>query len=219
MKRSSRSRLTPHHASHFAGRTLFDRIARAACAAECLPRKELFESWEVARRVRRRLRGGRVVDLACGHSLLAHILLLLDDSSPESIAVDRRIPPGARKVAAAMAGAWPRLEGRVRLVEARVEDVALREGDLVVSAHACGALTDVVLRRAAEARARVAVLPCCQALGKQDRGGLDGWLDGALAIDVVRATWLRGQGYRVRTQTIPDRITPKNRLLLAEPSG
>ncbi len=217
MKHSSRARLTLHHAPLFGGPTLFDRVARAACAAGCLPRKELFESWEVAKRVRRRFRGGRVVDLACGHGLLAHMLLLLDDTSPDAIAVDRRIVPCSRKVAAAMVTAWPRLEGRVRLVEARLDDVALQESDLVVSAHACGALTDVVLRRAAEVRARVAVLPCCQALGKQDRGGLDGWLDGALAIDVVRATRLREQGYEVRTQTIPEQITPKNRLLLGAP--
>ena len=56
---------------------MFERIAREVCQAECVPRKELYEAWEVARRARRRFRGGRVVDLACGHALVAHILLLL----------------------------------------------------------------------------------------------------------------------------------------------
>jgi hypothetical protein len=36
-----------------------------------VPRKELFETWEIARRARRRFRGGRVVDMAAGHGLLA----------------------------------------------------------------------------------------------------------------------------------------------------
>ena len=58
------------------------------CRAGTLPGKELFEAWEVARRVRRKYRGGRVVDLACGHGLLAHIMLLLDDRSAQALAVD-----------------------------------------------------------------------------------------------------------------------------------
>ena len=43
------------------------------------------------------------------------------------------------------------------------------------------------------------------------------WLDGPLAMDVMRAERLRSAGYRVMTQQIPGDITPKNRLLLAEP--
>ncbi len=88
MKKSTRSRLTEKQIAVFPGNTLFDKIARAVCRAGTLPGKELFEAWEVARRVRRKYRGGRVVDLACGHGLLAHIMLLLDDSSAEALAVD-----------------------------------------------------------------------------------------------------------------------------------
>ena len=91
MERSSRNRLTENIIDRFSGNTLFDAIARAVCHAGCLPRKELYEAWEVARRVRRRFRGGRIVDMACGHGLLAQVLLLLDDSSPMALAVDRRI--------------------------------------------------------------------------------------------------------------------------------
>jgi SAM-dependent methyltransferase len=218
MDRSSRNRLTEKLLPQFNGETLFDAIGRAVCGAGCLPRKELYEAWEVARRVRRRFRGGRIVDLACGHGLLAQILLLLDDTSPLALAVDRRIPKSAATLAAAMNAAWPRLQGRVRFVEAGLEEVELLHDDLVVSAHACGGLTDLVLGRAMEAGARVAVLPCCHELKGADLGGLEGWLDGPLAMDVVRAARLRSQGYRVVTQQIPGDITPKNRLLLAEPN-
>lgn len=38
--RSSRNALNRRHAEHFTGDTLFDRIARAVCEAECLPRLE-----------------------------------------------------------------------------------------------------------------------------------------------------------------------------------
>jgi len=218
MDRSSRNRLTETHLPRFGGDTLFDAIARAVCRAGRLPRKELYEAWEVARRVRRRFRGGRVVDLACGHGLLAQIMLLLDDSSPSALAVDRRIPQSASTLATALHTAWPRLEGRVRFMETDVTTVALHPGDLVVSAHACGGLTDLVLDRAMAAGARVAVLPCCHDLKHADLGGLEGWLDGPLAMDAVRAARLRSRGYRVFTQLIPGEITPKNRLLLAEPA-
>ena len=216
MDRSSKNRLTERLLPQFPGDGLFDRIARAVCRAGCLPRKELYEAWEVARRVRRRFRGGRVVDLACGHGLLAHLLLLLDDSSPSAVAVDRRLPDSAAALASALEGTWPRLNGRVQLKEAEIDSIPLERGDLVVSVHACGGLTDLVLERAAAAGARVAVLPCCHDLNGADPGGLQGWLDGPLAMDVMRAGRLREAGYRVYTQLIPGDITPKNRLLMAE---
>jgi 2-polyprenyl-3-methyl-5-hydroxy-6-metoxy-1,4-benzoquinol methylase len=101
MDLSSRNRLNDRHLNLFAGETLFDRIARAVCHAGCLPRKELYEAWEMARRVRRRFRGGRVVDLACGHGLLAQIMLLLDSKSPTALAVDLHLPQSAATLAAA----------------------------------------------------------------------------------------------------------------------
>jgi hypothetical protein len=214
---SSRSRLTVRDLPRFREGTLLHRIARVVALAECLPRKELFEAWEVARRVRRRFRGGRVVDLAAGHGLLAHLMLVLDDTSPTAVAVDRRIPPSAHKLTDAFAAEWPRLAGRVSFVEAEIDEVALEPTDVVVSAHACGSLTDTVLARAVAAGARVAVLPCCHAKARSDSGGLDGWLDPALAIDVTRAARLREQGYAIIAQRIPETITPKNRLLMGAP--
>jgi SAM-dependent methyltransferase len=219
MDRSSRNRLTERVLPQVAGTTLFDAIARAVCRAGCLPRKELYEAWEVARRVRRRFRGGRVIDLACGHGLLAQILLLLDDSSPEALAVDRRLPKSAALLQASLCAEWPRLQGRVGYLEADLRTVPLQRGDLIVSAHACGGLTDQILARAVEAGASVAVLPCCHDLGQGDLGGLEGWLDGPLAMDAARVAKLRAQGYRVFTQRIPGDITPKNRLLMAEPEA
>ena len=210
-------RLTRYDAGRFAGATLFDRIGRAVCGAGCLPRKELYEAWEVARRVRRRRRGGRVVDVAGGHGLLAHLMLLLDDTSPEAVVLDTRFPPSRDRLHAALAGAWPRLRGRIVFLERDAAGFDFTSGDVIVSSHACGALTDLVLDRAIAARAFVAVLPCCHDLAAGDGGGLGGWLDGALAIDVVRATRLGSHGYDVRTQVIPEAITPKNRLLIAQP--
>jgi len=214
---SSSGRLTERDLDRFAGHTLFDRIARAVCRAGCLPRKELYEAWEVARRVRRLVRGGRIVDVGGGHGLLAQVMLLLDDSSPGAVVVDTAIPPSSARVHEVLVETWPRLAGRVTFFPGPLGDAEITGTDVVVSSHACGALTDEVLERAAAARARVAVLPCCHDFETCDAGDLRGWLEGPLAIDVLRAVRLRQRGYRVWTQSIPADITPKNRLLIGEP--
>ena len=214
---SSRGRLTDKDLGRFPGDTLFDRLARSVCHAGCLPRKELYEAWEVARRVRRLFRGGRVVDLGGGHGLLAQVMLVLDDSSPAALVVDKALPASSARVHEALVQAWPRLSGRISFVDRALDDVEVQPSDVVVSSHACGRLTDVVLDRAVEARARVAVLPCCHDLERCDAGELSGWIDGPIAIDIMRAVRLEQRGYRIWTQSIPDSVTPKNRLLIGAP--
>ena len=214
---SSKARLTHHDLGRFTGDTLFHRIARVVCGAGCLPRKELFEAWEVARRVRRRFSGGRVVDLCAGHGLLGQIMLVLDDSSPEVLVVDRALPASCSTLTRTMEAEWPKLRGRVALRELSFAEVELRDDDVVVSVHACGGLTDAVIGVATAARSRLAVLPCCHDLDRADTGGLTAWMSGPLAVDVMRATKLRASGWQVWLQTIPAAITPHNRLLIAEP--
>jgi SAM-dependent methyltransferase len=216
MKKSSKNRLTQQQQTLFPGDTLFDKIARAVCRAGTLPRKELYEAWEMAKRVRRRYRGGRVLDLACGHGLLAHLMLILDDSSESAIAVDSKIPLNAGKLSSALIETWPRLENRIIYQQVVIEEIPILPDDLVVSAHACGSLTDRIINRAVAQRARVAVLPCCHDLRESSTGGLAGWMEKTLAVDTLRAMTLQANGYQIVTQEIPNDITPKNRLLMGE---
>jgi hypothetical protein len=213
----TRNRLTRHDLARFPGGTLFDRIGRVLCQTTCIPRKELYEAWEVARRVRRWCRGGRVVDVAGGHGLLAHVMLLLDDSSPQAVVVDPSPPESGATIHEALAAEWPRLRGRVEIASREVGDVTLDGTDVIVSSHACGALTDRVLEAAMAVHAPVAVLPCCHDLRTCEPGPLRGWLEGAMAIDAMRAVRLAAHGYHVRAQAIPSNITPKNRLLIGIP--
>jgi hypothetical protein len=214
---ASRRRLTVRDVDRFPDDTLFHRVARVVCHAGCLPRKELYEAWEMARRVRRLFRGGRVIDLGAGHGLLAQVMLLLDDSSPKALVVDKKLPASSDKLHQVLVQAWPRLSGRIAFVAGQLEDVEILDTDVVVSSHACGGLTDRVLGCAVAAHARVAVLPCCHDLASGDPGGLSGWVDGPVAIDIMRAMRLTQQGYRIWAQAIPANITPKNRLLLGAP--
>lgn len=216
MNRSTKNRLTERELFLFTGETLFDKLARAVCRAGTLPRKELYEAWETARRIRREFRGGRVVDLACGHGLLAHIMLILDASSPAAIAVDIDIPKNAGKLSQALIETWPRLKGRIQYIQQPIQAIEILPHDIIVSAHACGTLTDTIIDIAIAAGVRVAVLPCCHDASRSETGNLEGWMDGALAVDVMRSCRLRNSGYTVMTRKIPAGVTPKNRLLLAE---
>lgn len=215
----SKKRLSPRAAVNYPGDTLFDRVARSLCEAGCLPRKEFHESWAFSSRLRRRLKQGRIVDLAAGHGLLGQLLLLMDKTHPEAVAVDLKLPPCGPKIQAALAAHFPQLVGRFRFEPGDLAAVQLGPGDLVVSAHACGALTDQVLAQAVAAGASVAVLPCCHAHQANPVPHLEGWLDPDLAMDVGRAERLRKAGYRVHTGLIPAEITPKNRFLLGWPDA
>jgi len=214
---ASRNRLTHHDLGRFPGDTLFERLGRVVCAAGCVARKELHEAWEVGRRTRRLRRGGRVIDVGGGHGLLAHVMLLLDDSSPDAYVVDRAVPPSARALHAVLSAEWPRTRHRVTLVSSDIADFTLQPGDIIVSCHACGTLTDDILELAMAVGASVAVLPCCHDFERCQAGSLAGWMDRSLAIDTMRAVRLEQHGYRVWTQTIPAVITPKNRLLIGVP--
>ncbi len=217
LDKSSHNVLNRYTAERIEGETLFARIGRAVCEAECLPRKELFEAWETARRVRRHMRGGPVLELAAGHGLLSMILILLDDSTPKATCIDIARPVTHGRLLQVFEQRWPRLAGRVEYLEQRVEETKAESDTLVVSVHACGVLTDRILDLALAARSRVAVLPCCHDLKKCDLGSLRGWMDGPLAVDATRVARLRNAGFRVSTQNIPREITPKNRLLLGWP--
>jgi hypothetical protein len=149
--------------------------------------------------------------------LLAHLLLLLDDSSACALIVDPSRPPSAETLHRRIIETWPRLAGRVEHAGVPLESFPLAAGDLVVSCHACGSLTDRVIEGAVSASSRVAVLPCCHDVETCDAGHLAGWVEPARAIDLTRASRLEQRGYRIWTQTIQASITAKNRLLLAEP--
>lgn len=215
MNPGSKQVLTDRHLASFGGDTLFDALARAVCEAGCLPSKELFEAWEVAKRAHRRLGRGPVFDLACGHGLAAWALLLLDREEAQATCIDRRLPPSAATLHDVLGRRWPGVGRRIRLVQGELGEARMPAGARVLAVHACGGLTDQALDLAIAAGAHVAALPCCHSHTKQDDGGLSGWMDRDLAIDATRVSRLRAAGYRVWTSVIPAAITPENRLLIA----
>ena len=171
----------------------------------------------MARRVRRLFRGGRVVDLGGGHGLLAQVMLLLDDSSPVALVVDKALPPSAPNGRRTGAG-WPRLRGAspCRGGARRPSRSGRPTSWCRVTLRRARPTSSFRPSRRPRARGRASLLPQS---GRRDAGPLAGWLDAPMSIDPVRAIRLQQHGYLVRTQSIPADVTPKNRLLLGAPAA
>ena len=232
----SRTKLRPRDVPAFdhAEPAVFQQVAHAVCSTAVLPRKELFEAWEVASRIDQAFPSiERVADLAAGHGLLGWLLVLLalQDGRPRTaVAVDSRMPPSADTLADAFTHQWPELSGRFDYVESRLENVQADSSVLFASVHACGPLTDAVLARAVHSGAPVAVMPCCHSLRKQQVPAEPGLTPELLAarakqvgavraIDDARIAALEACGYTVDERAIDPEVTPYNRLLLASVRG
>lgn len=257
---ASRSRLTPMDARRFPGDDAFSTIARAVCDADALPRKELFETWHAAIAITdalgptsldadattttktttstgpaatKRRRHRRVMDLAGGHGFLAMCLLILNPRLSSAVVVDRRKPDSHERLVSSLAKAFPasRVHARLRYVEASIADATPTPNTTLVSVHACGDLSDIVLKLAAQAKSPVAVVPCChrglaparafaarlnEAYGVEGTGGSKPGVPicPSAAMDVARLELLRRAGFRVHARTIPREITPKNRVIV-----
>jgi hypothetical protein len=217
----SKNRMTPRTVHQFAGASLEQRFARAVCAASVLPRKEWFEASAMLRRIQRKadtlLGEGttRIVDVGAGHGLLGMLLALVDKREREVLLVEPHPPPSRAKLLDAVRGEFPWVGARVKETHTALDSEVLRKGDLVVSAHGCGGLTDAIIAAAMAVRAHVVVLPCCHPRKNAAAQVLAGFVDPALALDSARALRLHDAGYQVWTASIDPTITPKNRLILA----
>lgn len=94
-----------------------------------------------------------------------------------------------------------------------------RDATIVISTHACGSLTDQVLKYATGIdAASLAVMPCCYT--GTDSGvpyGVRRMLGVSLSADVRRCFYLQNENdYHVDFAAIPSEITPMNRIIVAE---
>ena len=176
LRRSSRSKLRPRDAASLSALSgmpsLWPQVVDTVCSAGVLPRKELFEAWEVAVCVDAAFPAiPLVADLAAGHGLLAWLLLLLGARRGvrrRAVCVDTRLPDAALSLSDAFGERWPELRGQHQYVEGTLDAVSAAPGEaLFTSVHACGPLSDRVIERAVASACPVALVPCCHSLRKQ----------------------------------------------------
>lgn len=215
-----RARLSERGLHHFAGEGLPDKLARALARRRALPAKELFESFELFERVRRRLRRTQVVDLCCGHGLTGMLFAVFEPRVEQVVLVDQRRPESHATVLDAVAEVAPWAVEKITYLEQRLQRVRtdLTAGCAVVAVHACGVRTDRCIDLALALQSPVALVPCCYAqTAASAPRSIRRALGAELATDVHRTYRLEAAGYRVDWLAIPRAITHKNRVLLAVP--
>jgi hypothetical protein len=187
-----------------------------------IPLKEMVEAFEFFAAVRKHLRAESVVELCAGHGLAGILFAAFERRTCEVVLTDRRRPPHADHVLRAAHRAAPWIDGKVRYVEGKLDDVraSLPRESAVLAIHACGSLTDECIDVACALGGPLAVMPCCRPHARNPAPmALRSALGEDLAYDVDRTYALESRGYHVRWRAIPEAITPMNRVLVAEPRG
>lgn len=208
--------------AHFNSDSLQDTFLRAIAAERLLPIKEVLETFEFFARVRRDTKASFVADLCCGHGLLGILFAMFERKVDRVRLVDKTDPESRQKLLSVATQVAPWVAAKVvhNTSAIGVDDDRIEPGCAIVSAHACGSLSDLCLDIAIRSGGPVAILPCCYPrsacrapLALQTAFGLEA------AFDIDRTYRLEAANYRVRWAEIPREITPMNRILYAQHRG
>jgi hypothetical protein len=205
-------------ATYFADNTLQNRLVRALAAERLLPIKEVLESFEFFARVRKQTRAGCVADLCCGHGLIGVLFAMFEKRVERVMLADRVQPPSRLKLIEIATEIAPWIEPKIKNVTAKLAPggSTVPLGTAVVSAHACGVLSDLCIEIAIESGGPLAILPCCYPKSACEAPqSLVKALGLRTAFDVDRTYRLESAGYLVRWTSIPSAITPMNRIICA----
>ena len=210
--------LTPGLASrHFSSERMNDKLARALAKAEALPVKELLESCEFFERVRKEIRAETVADLCCGHGLLGLLFAIFERKTLQVSLIDQIQAPSHVKILDQAAQLAPWIRGKLSFQQGTIDQATeiLESNTSIVSAHACGLLTDACLETPVHHSGNVAVMPCCYPKRQCPAPpAIESALGNELAYDVDRTYRLERADYHVRWSAIPRPITPMNRILI-----
>ena len=204
---------------YFQSDSLQDTLLREIAAAKLLSIKEVLETYEFFARIRKSTKMPMMAELCCGHGLLGILFATFERKVDRVILVDKASNPNRNRLLdiAARVAPWvpQKIENHVSKIEKNADWIV--PGCSIVSAHACGVLSDLCIDIAIETGGPIAILPCCYPrlacrapLALQTKFGLD------TAFDIDRTYRLEAAGYQVRWAEIPQAITPMNRILYAK---
>lgn len=201
---------------YFASDKLQDKFLRAIADARLLPIKEVLESFEFFARIRKSIRSKTVADLCCGHGLLGILFAMFERDVERVILIDQDEPESRQKLIVVATAVAPWITDKVDNREAKIsiKDTWIEPGISIVSAHACGVLSDLCIDIAIQSGGPIAILPCCYPksacsapLSLRTQFGL------GTAFDIDRTYRLESAGYQIRWGSIPKEITPMNRII------
>lgn len=209
---------------HFNSDTLQDKFLREIALARLLPIKEIFETFEFFARIRKSTKSRVVADLCCGHGLLGILFAMFERKVEKVLLVDRSESQSRLQLVEIANSVAPwvaeKLTMQVASIDSNGDWSKPNSGVAIVSAHACGELSDICIAIAIKNRGPLAILPCCYPrsgcrapLAIQTQFGLE------TAFDIDRTFVLEAAGFQVRWGEIPPQITPMNRVIYAHPKN
>ena len=205
---------------HFKSDSLQDKLIRALAVDNLLPIKEVLECFEYFHRIRKQTRATVIADLCCGHGLLGILYAVFERKVELVLLVDKTEPPSRMKVIKAIARVAPWIEAKVENKACKISPNVdwLPKGTAIISAHACGTLSDLCIGMALVSKGPMAILPCCYPKQScQAPDSLRYALGFETAFDIDRTYRLEEADFQTKWSYIPKAISPMNRIIQAKP--
>ena len=188
-------------AVHFGSDSLQDTLMRAIADQRILSIKEIMETFEFFARARKTTKAACVADLCCGHGLLGLLFAVFERKVEQVVLLDKFEPESRAKLIAVVASVAPWVTDKVKSHESKLDDAQdlLPENCSIVSAHACGVLSDQCIDIAIKIEGRLAILPCCYPKASCDAPNAIQTAFGLnAAYDIDRTYRLTSAGYLVQ---------------------
>ena len=217
-----RRRIDPVAVERLGQRGRIQQVLEALATERCIRVKEVVESFEVYACVHKRLNSPKIIDLCCGHGLTGYLFAIFGRHIEEVILLDREESISAGEVQACLELAFPEIRGRVRRITSTLKknSEVIDERTSLVAVHACGSRTDRCIDLAISHNRPIVAVPCCYSGTGQDvPRALRTSLGVELATDIGRTYRLENAGFAVEWDSIPEAVTPMNRVLIAHPDG
>ena len=216
-----RDRMAPMWNHWFPTDSLVDRLARSLAKHHAIDMKEFCESFEFFQRVRKRIRRPVIVDLCGGHGFVGILFAMFERAVDRVVLVDTRRPKSHDQIITAVSEVAPWVPGKMTYVERSIRGYVPPENSGLIAVHACGGRTDSCFKIAIEFNLPIAAMPCCHAFVKYGGRSLPfaDVLPPDLAVDIDRSYRLKSQGFNVSWNAIPRVVTPRNRIMIAQPSS
>lgn len=198
------------------------RVLEALATERCIRVKEVCESFEVYACVHKRLKSHKVIDLCCGHGLTGLLFAIFNPEIKEVILLDHQKSESAIATQRCLEKAFPEIVGRVHWVTCSLKNSSTQvkaHADLI-AVHACGVRTDQCIALAVEHNRPLVVVPCCYTgTGQDTPAALRTSLGVEIAADIGRTYRLEASNFVVEWDSIPEAISPMNRVIIAHPDG
>lgn len=169
----------------------------------------------------------RLDNFFCGNDLVTWFWLA---ENPEvySVSYDIHRTNKSNRLKERVEKCFPELASRNRFLEVDLTSSWPAEEDnqkyLAIAIHACGNLSDIFIRNCTDQRIPFAIAPCCHrkdlfVLNPKNYPLCKNYQESSFDLyqDMIRIQFAKEKKYSVGIKYLPEKITPKNRIIIGVP--